>query len=111
MAAVGWHRIKQILDDALERWEKEHGRKPAVKVTHEGALNWETKEQLAASNPFDLQLIEPDKVGNGMSRETNLVKILTRNIGGYRRMPSQGPYLSDEEIEEIVKWIDDGMPD
>jgi len=26
-------------------------------------------------------------------------------------MPSGGPYLSKEEIDEIREWIDAGMPD
>jgi hypothetical protein len=111
MSEVRWTRIKAILDEAIARWEKEHSRRPAIRVSHEGKLEWETKEQLAESNPFDLQLIEPDKVGTGRARETNMVKILTRNIGGFRRMPSRGPYLTNEEIEEIVSWIDEGMPD
>jgi hypothetical protein len=111
MAATGWPRIKEILDSALERWGKANGRKPAIKVSHEDAVSWETKEQLAQSRPFDMQLIEPDKVGNGKAEETNLIKILRRNLGGFRRMPSRGPYLSDEEIKEIADWIDAGMPD
>ncbi|MBM4327728.1 MAG: cytochrome c [Deltaproteobacteria bacterium] len=111
MAARGWPRIKEILDGALEDWEKANGRRPAIEVSHEGALRWETKEQLAQSRPFDLQLIEPDKVGAGRAEETNLIKILRRNVGGFRRMPSRGPYLSDDEIKEIADWIDAGMPD
>jgi len=60
---------------------------------------------------YDKQLIEPDKVGNGRAEENNLVKILRRNIGGYRRMPSRGPYLPDDEIRELVEWINAGVPD
>jgi hypothetical protein len=111
MGEVGWQRVKQILDESVLRWEKEQGRKPALRVSHDGNLVWETKEQLATSAPFDLQLVESDKVGTGRARETNLIKILTRNVGGFRRMPSRGPYLANEEIEEIVNWIDAGMPD
>jgi hypothetical protein len=111
MNDVTWPRVKKILDHSLERWEAEQGRKPAIKASHDGKLAWETKEQLAASTPFGLQLIEPDKVGTGLARETNLIKILTRSVGGFRRMPSRGPYLSLEEIDEIATWIDAGMPD
>lgn len=106
-----WPRVKQILDEVLARWEEEHGRKAALKVSHGDSLQWDDKHALASSKPFDLTLIEPDKVGVGRARETNLVKILTRNVGGFRRMPSRGPYLSTGEIEEIVAWIDAGMPD
>lgn len=111
MADVRWNRVKEILDESLRRWEKEHGRKPALKVSHVEDLRWETKEQLAESSPYGLKLIETEKVGNDMGRETNLIKILTRNIGGFRRMPSRGPYLSKEEIDEIITWIDSGMPE
>ena len=111
MAQTGWLRIKEILDNSMERWKEQNGRKPALKVSHDGQLNWETKEALAKCSPFGLTLIESDKIGNGKGRETNLVKILMRHIGGFRRMPSRGPYLPNEEIDEIVEWIDAGMPD
>jgi hypothetical protein len=111
MPASSWPRIKEILDASLRRWAAEHGREPKLKVSHPGTLAWATKEELASSAPYELQLIEPNKVGNGLAAETNLVKILTRNIGGFRRMPSRGPYISSGEIQEIVDWIDAGMPD
>lgn len=106
-----WLRIRQILDTSLERWKAEHGREPKMKAVHEGHIGWETKEELAESVVYGLQLIEPDKVGNGRAEETNLIKILRRNIGGYRRMPSRGPYIPSEEIAEIAQWIDAGMPE
>jgi len=111
MSAPNWSRIRDILDSSLRRWAAEHGREPKLKVSHPGRLGWATKEELASSAPYELQLIEPDKVGNGRALETNLVKILTRNVGGFRRMPSRGPYLSTEEIQDIIDWIDAGMPD
>jgi len=111
MPDVNWPRIKEILNHLLIKWQQEHGREPKMKVVHEGHIGWETKEELAQSNPYGKILIEPDKVGNGQGAETNLVRILTSYIGGYRRMPSGGPYLSKEEIDEIRQWIDAGMPD
>jgi hypothetical protein len=108
---ASWLRIRQILDTSLERWKTEHGREPKMKAVHEGHIGWETKEELAESVVYGLQLIEPDKVGNGRAEETNLIKILRRNIGGYRRMPSRGPYIPSEEIAEIAQWIDAGMPE
>ena len=82
-----------------------------MKATHEGHIGWETKEELAESNPYGKQLIEPEKVGSGKAGETNLIRILRGPIGGFRRMPSRGPYLSPDEISEIAQWIDAGMPD
>lgn len=111
MSTVHWPRIQEILDTVLVRWQDEHGREPKLKASHEGHLGWATKEELAESKPYDKQLIEPDKVGNGRAEETNLVRILRTTIGAYRRMPSGGPYLSNDEIKEIAEWIDAGMPD
>jgi len=111
MSDVHWPRVKEILDTAIERWQAERGREPKMKAVHEGFVGWGTREELAASNSYDLRLVDPELVGNGRAHETNLIKILTRNIGGYRRMPSGGPYLSAAEIEEIAQWIDAGMPD
>ncbi len=111
MADAHWPRVKEILDGILARWEDDHGRKALMKGSHQGEIGWRTKEELASSAPYGRQLIEPDKVGNGRADETNLVRILTGYIGGFRRMPSGGPYLSRTEIEEIAQWINAGMPD
>jgi hypothetical protein len=111
MAELRWPRIKEILDNSLERWKAEHGRDPRMRGAHDGHIGWETKEELATSAPYEKRLIDEDKVGNGRSAETNLIRILRGPIGGYRRMPSGGPYLSPDEISEIARWIDDGMPD
>lgn len=111
MAESRWPRIKEILDNTLETWKAEQGREPKMRGAHEGHIGWETKEELADSAPYEKRLIESDKVGNGRSSETNLIRILRGPIGGYRRMPSGGPYLTPDEINEIARWIDDGMPD
>jgi len=111
MADIHWPRVREILDEALHRWEEKQGRKARMTAAHQGHIGWSTKEELAASTAYDKQLIEPGKVGNGLAEETNLVRILTSYIGAYRRMPSGGPYLSRSEIQEITDWIDAGMPD
>lgn len=111
MSDVNWAGVKEILDNSLKRWQSEHGREPKMKAVHEGHIGWNTKDELMESSPYGKQLIEPGKVGNGRAEETNLIKILRRNIGGFRRMPSQGPYVPNGEIDELVAWIDAGMPD
>jgi len=111
MSKVHWPRIKEILDESLRRWQDENGREPKMKIVHEGHIGWETKQELAESSPYGLVLISEDYVGNGKGAETNLVRILTNHIGAYRRMPSRGPYLPQEHIDEIIEWIDAGMPD
>ena len=65
MSNVNWPRIKELLDNALERWKLENGRDPKMKASHEGDIGWETKEELAASAPYGKRLIDTDKVGNG----------------------------------------------
>jgi hypothetical protein len=108
---VTWARVKEILDKAMERWKAEHGRDPKMEAVHQSPMSWNTKNELLESEPYGLKLIEPEKIGNGKGEETNLVKILKRNIGGYRRMPSRGPFVPEAEIEEIVNWINAGLPD
>ena len=44
------------------------------------------------------------------ARETEFIKALARAVGTSGRMPLRGPFLSTEEIDEIVSWIDAGMP-
>jgi hypothetical protein len=111
MAKVGFERVKEILDNSLKRWAEENQREPKLNASHHGDLGWNTKEELMNSAPYDLPLVTPDQTGAGRAEETNLIKILRRNIGGYRRMPSRGPYIPDNEIDEIARWIDNGAPD
>jgi hypothetical protein len=111
MSEVHWPRIKEILDSILKEWSDEHNRSPKMKAAHQGPIGWATKEELAGSKPYDKQLVESDKVGNGKGNETNLVRILRGPIGPYGRMPSGGPYASAQQIREIIEWIDTGMPD
>ena len=51
--------------------------------------------------------IEPGTPG----RETALVRSLARAIANHGRMPLRGPFVSREEVDEIVTWIDTGMPE
>jgi hypothetical protein len=106
-----WSGIKKILDKSIQRWEAEHGRDPKMEAVHQGPMSWNTKEELLESAPYGLKLIEPEKIGAGKGEDTYLVKILRRNIGGYRRMPSRGPFVPESEIDEIARWIDAGAPD
>jgi hypothetical protein len=36
---------------------------------------------------------------------------LARGVDNFGKMPLQGPFLSRSEIDEIVAWIDAGMPE
>ena len=100
---VYWPRVKAILDGIMARWEARWGREPYPGI-HEYA--WETPQQLAAAVLSGYRAIEPGVP----ARETHLVRSLARGVGGFGKMPLHGPFLPNAELEEIVAWIDAGMP-
>jgi hypothetical protein len=118
--SVHWPRVKQILDGAIADWSTKHGRAPKLKQRHGNNFAWDTKAELAAAvaniggTPY--RLIDPSMIGNGKGRQTNLIVALSQTDGvdGNGQMPDAGPFLTDTHptyIDEIVRWIDDGMPD
>ena len=100
---VTWLRVKELLENAMGSWEARHG--PPAPGIHD--YHWSTPQELATNKPYRRQLIEPGKPG----RETHLVTFLRRGVGTIPRMPRGGPFLSEEEISEIERWIDAGMPE
>ena len=54
-----------------------------------------------------LQFIEPGVPAS----ETALIVSLRRGFGAIPKMPMGGPFLKEEEIQEIERWIDSGMPE
>ena len=101
---VYWPRVKEILDGLMERWKERWGRPPWPGIH---TYYWETSRDLAESVLSGTRAIEPGLPG----RETQLVKALARSVGSWGRMPLRGPFLSPEEIDELVSWIDAGMPE
>ena len=101
--AVYWPRVKAILDGIMERWQARWGREPYPGI-HEYA--WDTPQQLAAAVLSGYRAIEPGVP----ARETYLVRSLARGVGAFGKMPLHGPFLSSAELEEVVAWIDAGMP-
>lgn len=100
---VYWPRVKEILDDIMLRWKVRWGREPYPGI-HE--YSWDTPEQLAEAVLSGYRAIEPGVP----ARETHLVRSLALGVGGFGKMPMQGPFLSRSELDEIVAWIDAGMP-
>ena len=101
---VRWSRVKEILDGAMARWERREGRQglPGIHDYH-----WDTPQHLANDSAMGKKFI-----GLGVpGEETNLVVALRRGFGSIPRMPMGGPFLKEEEIQEIVSWIDGGMPE
>ena len=100
---VYWPRVKEILDDLMARWEVKRGRRPLPGIHR---FYWDSPEQLANDVLSGYRAIEP-----GMpARETAFIRSLARSIGTWGKMPLRGPFLSEEELDEIVSWIDAGMP-
>jgi hypothetical protein len=101
--AVYWPRVKAILDGIMERWQARWGREPYPGI-HE--YTWDTPQQLAAAVLSGYRAIEPGVP----ARETHLVRSLARSVGAFGKMPLHGPFLSSAELDEIVAWIESGMP-
>ena len=101
---VYWSRIKEILDGLMARWVERRGRNPLPGIHR---FYWETPQELAESVLSGIRAIEPGVPG----RETQFVRSLARSVGTWGRMPLRGPFLAEEEIDEIVSWIDAGMPE
>jgi len=101
---VYWPRVKEILDGIMDRWKQKWGREPLPGIH---TYYWETPQELAESVLSGVRAIEPGLPG----RQTQLVRALARSVGTAGRMPLRGPFLAKEEIEEIIAWIDAGMPE
>ena len=100
---VYWPRVKAILDGSMERWKARWEREPYPGI-HD--YSWDTPQQLAEAVLSGYRAIEPGVPG----RETHLVRSLVRGVGGFGKMPLNGPFITSAEIDEIVAWIDAGMP-
>ena len=101
---VYWPRVKEILDGIMDRWKERWGRDPLPGIHR---YYFDSRDQLANSVLSSLRAIEPGVPG----RETALVRSLARSILTFGRMPLRGPFLPPEELDEIVSWIDAGMPE
>ena len=101
---VYWPRVKEILDNCMERWKERWEREPYPGI-HE--YYWETPQELQASVLNGYRSIEPGLPG----RETHLVRSLLRGCGTFGKMPLRGPFVPRSEVDEIVAWIDAGMPE
>ena len=101
---VYWPRVNEILEGIMGRWKERWGREPAPGIH---AFHWGTPQELAETVLCGVRAIQPGL----LARETEFIKALARAVGTSGRMPLRGPFLSTEEIDEIVSWIDAGMPE
>ena len=103
-SVVYWPRVKEILDNIMERWKERWEREPYPGI-HE--YYWETAKDLQESVLNGYRSIEPALAG----KDTHLVKSLARGCGTFGKMPLRGPFVSRDEVNEIIVWIDSGMPE
>ena len=101
---VRWPRVHQLLEDIMARWERKAGRAglPGIHDFH-----WDTPRKLADDQSMGQRFIAP----RVPAEETTLINALRRGLGSIPRMPMGGPYMKPEEIDEIARWIDAGMPE
>ena len=111
--AIHFARVKEILDGAIAGWKAKNHRDPDLKGNHDDSFGWDTREQLLNVIALGNRLIDPAKIGNGMGKDANLVIALRDPAGvqGNGRMPFGGPFLDQQQIDEIIAWIDAGTPD
>jgi hypothetical protein len=112
--SVSWTRVKEILDGAIAGWKVQNdGREPRLTQRHGASFGWDTKDKLANATAKGFRLIDPSMVGTGQGAQTNLVIALRDEDGveGFGQMPNGGPFLPADQIDEIIRWIDGGIPD
>ena len=88
----------------MARWERREGRRGLPGI-HD--YYWDTPQQLAGDEAMGKRFIEAGVPGD----ETSLVMALRRGLGSIPKMPMGGPFLNEDEVQEVVRWIDRGMPE
>jgi hypothetical protein len=101
---VYWPRVKEILDGIMELWKTRWGREPFPGIH---PYYWQTPQELRDCVISGRRLIEPGVPG----KDTQLVLSLVRGVGSVGRMPLRGPFVPRSEVEEVIAWIDAGMPE
>lgn len=101
---VRWPRVKELLDDVMQRWERREKRRGLPGI-HD--YYFDTPQHLANDSAMGMKFIEEGVPG----AETALVVSLRRGLGSIPKMPMGGPFLKEDEILEIERWIDNGMPE
>ena len=99
-----WPRVQELLDNIMARWERKMGRQglPGIHL-----YSWATPEELANDESMGSKFIDPGVP----AEETALIISLRKGFGSIPRMPMGGPFLKPDEIDEIARWIDAGMPE
>jgi hypothetical protein len=101
---IRWPRVQEILFNIMQRWERREKRKGLPGIH---GYYWATPQELANDSSMGMKFIEPGVPG----KDTALVISLRRGLGSIPKMPMNGPFLKEDEIMEIERWIDAGMPE
>ena len=96
--------MQELLHNIMGRWERKEGRKGLPGI-HE--YEWNTPHDLANDMAMGMKFIEPAIP----AEETALIISLRKGFGSIPRMPMGGPFIRPEEVDEIARWIDAGMPE
>ena len=99
-----WQRVQHILADIMHRWERREKRRGLPGIH---GYYWDTPQELADDEAMGMKFIEPGIP----AAETALIISLRHGLGSIPKMPMGGPFLKEEEIQEIEQWIDAGMPE
>lgn len=110
---MGFPEIKKILDDAITNWSNDPNNGGPPDLTGHGPqFSWATKQDLLNAVGHNKRLIQPEMIGNGQGKDTNLAVDLRTGINSpAMRMPLGGPFVPDAQVQVIVDWIDAGCPD
>ena len=96
--------MKEILESIMKRWEAREGRRGLPGI-HD--YYWDSPRHLANDSAMGMKFIELGLPGE----ETALIISLRQGLGSIPKMPMGGPFVREDEIQEIVDWIEDGMPE
>ena len=101
---VRWPRVQEILAEIMNRWEKRTGRRGLPGIH---GFYWDTPQELAGDSSMSMTFIEEGVPAS----ETALIISLRRGLGTIPKMPMGGPFVKEDEVQEIESWIDNGMPE
>ena len=88
----------------MKRWEAREGRRGLPGI-HD--YYWDSPQHLANDSAMGMKFIQSGLPGE----ETALIISLRQGLGSIPKMPMGGPFVKEDEIQEIVDWIDGGMPE
>src|ERR1700739_3908313 len=97
---MGFQRVKEILDQGLSAWQQAN--RPPDVSRHGPTFKWDTKADLLAASGHGRRLIEPELIGKNGDQANLIIDLRTGIQSPALRMPRGGPFIPDEEVQEIV---------